>query len=71
MVCVAGKAAAPGVGLTTTTAVIGAPAQPLAVGVMVKVTSAGRFIGLVSEPVILPVPIAGIPVTGILSFAQI
>jgi len=51
-----------GVGLTVTVAVNGAP-QPPDTGVMVKVTVIGIFVGLVSEPLILPVPLAAIPVT--------
>ena len=53
-----------GVGLTVTVAVVVGPAQPLAVGVMVKVTITGALVGLVKVPVIgVPLPLAGIPVT--------
>jgi hypothetical protein len=52
-----------GAGFTSTVAVIGGPAQPLRVGVMVKVTVIGAFVVLVNVPLILPVPFAAIPVT--------
>ena len=52
-----------GVGLTSIVAVIGVPAQPLAVGVMVKVTVMGEVVVLVSVPLILPAPLAAILVT--------
>jgi hypothetical protein len=44
-------------------AVTGAPAQPLAVGVTVKVTVTGVLVKLVSVPLIFPEPLAAIPVT--------
>ena len=44
-------------------AVIGAPGQPLAVGVIVNVTSIGALVVLLSVPLILPEPLAGIPNT--------
>ena len=50
-------------GLTVTVAVIGVPAQPLAVGVIVKVTVTGTLVVLVNVPLILPDPLAAIPVT--------
>ena len=52
-----------GVGLTTTVAVIGAPTQPAAVGVMVNVTVIGAFVVLVNVPLISPLPLAAMPVT--------
>jgi len=52
-----------GSALTFTVAVIGIPAQPLAVGVIVKVTVTGAPVVLVNEPVISPEPLAAIPVT--------
>ena len=62
----------PGVGLTKTVAVIGAPLQPLAVGVMVNVTVTGEFVAFVSVPLILPEPLFAIPVTAtILSLDQL
>ena len=71
-VCDAGVAVAVGVGLTTTVAVIGAPGQPLAVGVMVKVTVMGAVVVLVSVPLISPLPLAAIPVTvTVLSLVQV
>ena len=63
LVCDEGAATAFGVGLTNTVAVIGVPGQPLAVGVIVKVTVNGIFVVLVSVPAILPAPLAAIPVT--------
>ena len=70
-VCEDGAADTVGVGFTNTVAVIDAPAQPLAVGVIVKVTVTGFVVGLVSVPAILPVPPAPIPVTNILSLVQL
>ena len=63
MVCVAGVATAVGVGLTNTVAVIAAPGQPLAVGVIVNVTVIGALVVLVKEPEMLPLPLAAMPVT--------
>jgi len=65
MVCAAGVATAFGVGLTNTVAVIGVPVQPLALGVIVKVTVTGALVVLVSVPLILPVPLAAMPVTAV------
>jgi hypothetical protein len=57
-------ATALGVGLTSTVAVIGVPAQLFAVGVMVNVTVIGEAVVFVSVPEILfPLPLAAIPVT--------
>ena len=42
---------------------MGVPGQPLAVGVMVKVTVNGAFVKFVNVPLILPAPLAAIPVT--------
>ena len=53
---------ASGVGFTSTVAVIGAPVQPLALGVMVKVTSTGAKVVLVNVPLISPTPLEAIPV---------
>ena len=63
IVCEAGVATAFGVGLTKTVAVIDAPGQLLAVGVIVKVTVIGALVVLVKEPDMLPVPEAAMPVT--------
>src|SRR5258705_9487436 len=52
-----------GVGFTTTVAVLAVPGQPLAVGIMVKVTVICALVVLVNEPLILPLPLAAIPVT--------
>jgi hypothetical protein len=51
------------IGLTSTVAVIGLPGQPFADGVMVKVTVIGLPVVLLSIPLILPVPLAAMPVT--------
>ena len=58
-----GVATAFGFGLTKTVAVIAAPGQPLAVGVIVKVTVTGALVVLVSDPVMSPLPEAAMPVT--------
>jgi hypothetical protein len=63
MVCDVLVATAFGVGLTNTVAVIGVPGQPLAVGVMVKVTVTGADVVLVKLPLMFPIPLAPIPVT--------
>lgn len=47
---------------TITVAVIGVPGQPLADGVIVKVTVTGDVVVLVNVPLMLPVPLAAIPV---------
>jgi len=52
-----------GVGFTSTVAVVVGPTQPLAVGVIVKVTVIGELVVLVSTPEILPLPEAEMPVT--------
>jgi hypothetical protein len=67
-----GVAVASGVGLTNTVAVIGVPGQPLAVGVIVKVTVTGAKVVLVNVPAILPAPLAAMPVTlAVLSLVQL
>ena len=63
IVCEAGVATALGVGLTITVAVIAAPGQLLAVGVMVNVTVIGALVVFVNEPLIFPEPFAAMPVT--------
>ena len=57
-----GVAVASGVGFTSTVAVIGVPVQPLALGVMVNVTSTGAKVVLVNVPLIFPVPLEAMPV---------
>lgn len=52
-----------GLGLTTTVAVIEVPAQPLAVGVIVKVTVTGALVVFVRVPEMSPLPEATMPVT--------
>ena len=59
----AGVATAVGVGLTKTVAVIAAPGQPFAVGVIVNVTVTGALVVFVSVPEMLPEPLAAMPVT--------
>jgi hypothetical protein len=72
IVCEDGVAVALGVGLTNTVAVTGVPAQPLAVGVMVKVTVTGAFVVFVNVPLISPDPLAAMPVTAtVLSLTQL
>ena len=57
---------------TNTVAVIGVPGQPLAVGVMVKVTVTAELVVLVNTPLISPAPLAAIPVTvAVLSLVQL
>ena len=68
MVCAAGVATATGVGFTSTVAVIGAPGQPFAVGVIVNVTVIGATVVLVKAPLISPEPLAAMPVTVTLLF---
>jgi hypothetical protein len=61
-----------GIGFTTTVAVIGVPGQPLAVGVMVNVVVTGAVVVLLNAPLILPEPLAAIPVAApILSLVQL
>ena len=71
MVCDDGVADATGPAkftFTSTVAVIGAPVQPLAVGVIVNVTVTGDAVVFVNSPVILPDPLVAIPVTGTVLF---
>ena len=62
-VCDEGVATAFGVGLIITVAVIGVPKQPLAVGVIVNGTVTAELVVLVNTPLIVPEPLAKIPVT--------
>ena len=57
-----GVAVASGVGFTNTVAVVGAPVQPLALGIMVNVTSTGAKVVLVNVPLISPLPLEAIPI---------
>ena len=66
--CDNGVAEATGDGFTWTVAVTGAPVQPLAVGVMVNETVTAAVVVLVKAPVILPEPLAAIPVTAVVLF---
>ena len=72
IVCEDGVVTAFGVGLTSTVAVTGVPAQPLAAGVTVNVTVTGAVVMFVNAPLILPVPLAAIPVMeAVLSLVQL
>lgn len=51
-----------GVGRTVSVAIIAGPSQPLILGIMVKVTVTGVVAVVVNVPLILPVPLAAIPV---------
>ena len=62
MVCVSGVAVAAGPAFSTTVAVIGLPAHPLAVGVTVNVTVTGAPVVLINAPEIFPDPLSAIPV---------
>lgn len=68
MLCDEGVATAFGIGFTVTVAVIGVPGQPAAVGVMVNVTVTGEVVVFVTVPLILPEPLAAIPVTATMLF---
>ena len=73
MVWLAGVATATGEGFTNTVAVIGVPGHPLAVGVIVNVTVIGADVVFVNAPLILPLPLAAMPVTvpPVLSLVQL
>jgi len=62
IVWLVGVDTASGVGFTSTVAVIGAPVQPLALGVMVNVTRTGAKVVLINVPLISPVPLEAMPV---------
>lgn len=67
-----GVATIPAPGFTCTVAVTGVPVQLLTTGVMVKVTVSGPPEVFVNTPLILPVPLAGMPVTKlVLSLVQL
>ena len=60
------------VGFTVTVEVTAVPVQPLAVGVMVNVTVTGEAVVFVKTPVMLPDPLAAIPVAeAVLSLVQV
>ena len=61
IVCDDGVATAFGLGFTRTVAVTGVPAQ--LTGVMVNVTVTGAVVVLVKAPLMLPDPLAAMPVT--------
>ena len=52
-----------GVGFTSTVAVVLGPGQPFAVGVIINVTVIGANVVLVNDPLMLPDPLAAIPIT--------
>ena len=60
-----GVADAAGPEFTSTVAVTGAPIQPLTVGLMVKLTVTGAVVVFVKAPLMLPDPLAAIPVTAV------
>ena len=61
-----------GDGFTVTVAVMGVPVQPFTVGVMVNVTVTGEALVLLTTALILPEPLAAIPVTvAVLSLVQL
>jgi len=72
IVCEDGVDTAFGVGFTITVAVMDAPGQPLAVGVIVNVTVTGAVVVFVKAPMIFPDPLAAMPVTeAVLSLVQL
>ena len=68
IVCADGVAVAFGTGFTVTVAVVFGPTQVPEVGVIVKVTVTGAVVVLVNVPLILPVPLAAMPVTATVLF---
>ena len=68
IVCDNGVADAPGPAFTSTVAVTGGPVQPLTEGVIVNVTVTAAIVVFVNAPVILPEPLAAIPVTAVVLF---
>ena len=68
IVCDEGVATALGFGFTNTVAVIGVPEQLVVVGVIVNVTVTGAVVILVNVPLILPAPLADMPVTEVVLF---
>ena len=68
IVCDDGVATALGLGFTSTVAVIGVPEQLVVVGVIVNVTVTGAVVVFVNVPLILPDPLADIPVIEVVLF---
>ena len=68
IVCDDGVATAVDFGFTSTVAVIGVPEQLIVVGVIVNVTVTGAVVVFVNVPLILPDPVAAIPVTEVVLF---
>ena len=68
IVCDNGVADTPGPAFTSTVAVMGAPVQPLSEGVIVNVTVTGAVVVFVNAPLILPDPLAAIPVMEVVLF---
>jgi len=52
-----------GIGLTVISKLSGVPVQPFAEGVTVKVTITGALVVLINVPLIVPEPLAAMPVT--------
>jgi hypothetical protein len=72
MLCDVVLAVAVTLGFTSTVAVMGVPVQELTVGVIVNVTVTGAALVLVKGPLIVPVPLAAIPVmVAVLSLVQL
>jgi hypothetical protein len=72
IVWLTGAAVAFGSGFTNTVAIVVGPTQPLAVGVIVKVTNTGNKVVLVSMPLMSPDPLAAMPVAAtVLSLVQV
>lgn len=72
MVCEAGFMLRLGVGLIKTGMLIGIPTQPFAVGVIVKVVVEGDVVLFVKLPLMLPLPLAAIPImVEVLSLVQL
>ena len=72
MVCDEGVLTALGRGFTNMVAVTAVPAHPPDMAVMVNVTVTGAVPVLVSVPLILPVPLAAMPVAeAVLSLVQL
>lgn len=67
MVCVVAKVATVGLGLTVIEAVIVGPLQPFELGLIVNTAVCTVVVLFISEPLISPLPLAGIPVKSMVS----
>ena len=65
IVCDAGLVVTTGTGSTVIVAVIGVPVQLPIEGILVNVTVTCAVVVLVTSPAIVPVPLAGMPVTSV------